>query len=259
MKRKLLIVEDEPIVALDLHEEVEQLGFEVVGIAESAEHAMAIAEIYRPDLALMDINILGCMDGIQTAKLLRCTYRIPSVFLTSYSDEATMQRAVQDLTYGYLTKPYQSHQLKAAFMVAMHIVETEEAALEAQGQMAAAVTAMRDGLLTISLDGRIQFMNAAAERVTGILPRDAHGKQLTEVLPLGDDFQIDYTGSVPPGDCAKIAALGRTLENPNGNPFHVDVAFSPMIDHGGKVTGYVVTLHGGAEQLSPESLALSQN
>jgi two-component system, cell cycle sensor histidine kinase and response regulator CckA len=247
MRRKVLIVEDEPIVALDLHEEVEQLGCEVVGIAESAEHAMAIAEIYRPDLALMDINILGCMDGIQTAQLLRCTYRIPSVFLTSYNDEATMKRAVQDLTYGYLTKPYKSHQLKAALMVAMHIVETEETALEAQGQIAAAVTAMHEGLLTVSLSGAVQFMNAAAERVTGVLPRDAYGRQLNELLALGDDFQIAAIQATAHGDCA-TAGAARTLQITDRNSLPLDMFFAPMTDNDGKLTGYAVTLRN--DQLS---------
>ena len=258
MKRKVLIVEDEPIVALDLHEEVEQLGCEVVGIAESAEHAMAIAEIYRPDLALMDINILGCMDGIQTAKLLRCTYRIPSIFLTSYCDDVTMKRAVQDMTYGYLTKPYKSHQLKAALMVAIHIVETEEAALEAQGQIAAAVTAMREGLLTVALDGSIQFMNAAAEKVTGILPRDAQGRQLTELLALGNDFQFDQIQIAAHKDCA-TANIARTLEITDRNSLPVEMCLAPMIDRDGILTGYAVTLHSVSGQTRAGAVALTQS
>jgi two-component system, cell cycle sensor histidine kinase and response regulator CckA len=259
MKRRVLIVEDEPTVALDLHEQVEELGCEVVGIAESAEHAMAIAEIYRPDLALMDINILGSMDGIQTARLLSCTYQIPSVFLTSCNDEATMKRAMQELTYGYLTKPFKTHQLKATLMVAFHMIEAEEADRADHGQIVAAVTAMSAGLLTISLEGEIQFMNAAAERVTSVLPRDARGKQLNEILAMEDGFKIDRHHMMAPGDWPKMEGIGRTLESSHGDSLPVNVSFAPMFDNGGKLTGYAVTLRTMTEQLYAEAVALTRN
>jgi two-component system cell cycle sensor histidine kinase/response regulator CckA len=259
MKRKVLIVEDEPMLALDLHEQVEELGCEVVGIAESAEHAMAIAEIYRPDLALMDINILGSMDGIQTARLLSCTYQIPSAFLTSCSDEATMKRAMQELTYGYLTKPFKTHQLKATLMVAFHIIEAEEAGRADQGQIVAAATAMHAGLLTISLEGEIQFMNAAAESLTGVLPRDARGKQLNEILTMEDGFKIDQHRTMLPGNRTKMEGIGRTHESPHGISLPVNVTFAPMIDNGGKLTGYAVTLRTMSELLYAEAAALTQN
>ena len=103
MKGKVLIVEDEPIVALDLQQELEQLGCEVVGLAESADEALVAAELIRPDLALMDIRIVGSMDGIQAARLLRSVYHVPVVFLTSYSDETTVGRHLKAMGYRKLT------------------------------------------------------------------------------------------------------------------------------------------------------------
>jgi len=79
VRGKLLIVEDEPIVALDLKQEVEQLGCEVVGVAESADEALVACGVSRPDLALMDVRIAGSVDGVQTARLLRAAYRIPVI------------------------------------------------------------------------------------------------------------------------------------------------------------------------------------
>jgi DNA-binding NarL/FixJ family response regulator len=95
MRGRVLIVEDEPIVALDLKQELEQLGCDVVGVAESAEEAMAAAELCRPDVALLDVRIIGSMDGIETAKMLRAKHQVPAVFLTSYSDESTISRAAR--------------------------------------------------------------------------------------------------------------------------------------------------------------------
>jgi DNA-binding NarL/FixJ family response regulator len=252
MKRKVLIVEDEPIVALDLHEEIEQLGCEVVGIAESADQAMAVAEIYRPDLALMDINIIGCMDGIQTAGLLHCTYRIPSLFLTSHSDRGTMERAVKDLTYGYLTKPYASHQLKAALMVALNLIAADESAQSEQQQIVAAVSAMREGLMTITLQGTIEFMNAAAERLTGALPREARGKHISEVLKLANGFPFDDAGLILLGHSSEMEGIGWTHAPTGDAPLKVNVAMSPMIDNAGVVTGHVVRFRSAVEH-APET------
>jgi CheY-like chemotaxis protein len=120
MKGKLLIVEDEPIVALDLQQEVERFGYEVVGLAESADEALIAVEETCPDLALMDIRIAGRMNGIQTARRLRDAYQIPAIFLTSYSDDSTVARAAREMPYGYLTKPFQSNELRATVQVALH-------------------------------------------------------------------------------------------------------------------------------------------
>jgi two-component system cell cycle sensor histidine kinase/response regulator CckA len=255
MKRKILIVEDEPIVALDLHEEIEQLGCDVVGIAESAEQAMAIAEIYRPDLALMDINIIGCMDGIQTAHLLYSAYRIPSVFLTSYHDHATMERAVKDLTYGYLTKPYASHQLKAALMVALNLIEADEAEQGEQIHVVAAVSAMREGLMTVTLQRTVEFMNAAAERMTGALPREARGKHISEVLKLAEGFPVDAAGMVLLGHFSEMEGVGWTHVHAGDAPLKVNVAISPMIDNAGVVTGHVVRFRSATELTVAQAIA----
>src|SRR5580698_10747948 len=80
MTGKVLIVEDEPIVALDLQQELEKFGCEVVALAESADEALLAVEETQPDLALMDLHIVGSLDGIQTARLLRDAYQVPSIF-----------------------------------------------------------------------------------------------------------------------------------------------------------------------------------
>src|ERR1039458_8995093 len=106
MRGKVLIVEDEPIVALDLKQELEMLGCEVLGVAESADEALVAAGVHRPDLALMDVRIVGSVDGIQTAGLLRAAYQIPVVFLTSYSDETTIDRKSTRLNSSHLGISY---------------------------------------------------------------------------------------------------------------------------------------------------------
>jgi two-component system, response regulator PdtaR len=108
---KLLIVEDDPMLGQDLKSVLLRLGYEVVGIAKSAEEAMSEAGKRCPDLAVMDVNIEGKLDGIQTAHLLNSVYRVPVLFLTSANDEGTVRRAVKEFSYAYLLKPFKQHLL----------------------------------------------------------------------------------------------------------------------------------------------------
>src|SRR5512143_479744 len=102
---KLLVVEDESIVALDLKSSLTMLGYEVIGTAASGEDAIAWAEAGHPDLVLMDINLQGQMDGVEAANRIRARLHTPVIFLTACVDDATLQRAKVTEPFGYLIKP----------------------------------------------------------------------------------------------------------------------------------------------------------
>jgi DNA-binding response OmpR family regulator len=103
---KILIVEDDPLLGQDLKTVLVRLGYDVVGIARSSDEAMCEAGKRCPDLTVMDVNIEGQLDGIQTAHLLNSVYRVPVLFLSSANDEATVRRAVKEFSYAYLLKPF---------------------------------------------------------------------------------------------------------------------------------------------------------
>lgn len=103
----ILIVEDEAIVALDLRQHLEDMGYGVAGIAESGGDAIALAERTAPALTLMDISLKGDMSGIDAADHLAREHQIPVIFLTSFSDKETIRKAARAEPFGYLTKPFQ--------------------------------------------------------------------------------------------------------------------------------------------------------
>jgi CheY-like chemotaxis protein len=102
---RILIVEDENIVARDLAEQLTGLGHSVIGIADHAEAAIDIAARHTPDLALMDIRLRGELDGAQTAAVLRRRFGVPSIFLSGFADDATIQRAQDSEPFGFVIKP----------------------------------------------------------------------------------------------------------------------------------------------------------
>jgi CheY-like chemotaxis protein len=111
MKARILIVEDETIVQLDLQRRLERLGHTVVGMAARGEEAVAKALELKPDLVLMDVRLDGPMDGIEAAKRIRATQQTPVVYVTAYI--ATIKDAKQDVFGPCVTKPFQTSELQA--------------------------------------------------------------------------------------------------------------------------------------------------
>ena len=109
---KILIVEDEGIIAREINARLKKMGYEVVGIADNGEDAYNKAIQQKPDLIMMDINIKGDLDGIQTARKILNDYEVPVIFLTAHTDDRTLERAKMANPYGYVVKPFQEQDLK---------------------------------------------------------------------------------------------------------------------------------------------------
>ncbi|PQV41872.1 response regulator [Methanohalophilus euhalobius] len=116
---KILVVEDENIVALGIKKMLKGMGFRVPSIAASGEEAIQKAEITFPDLVLMDIMLKGKIDGIKAAEKIYNTMDIPVVYLTAYSDEKMRQRAKKTKPYGYLIKPFEEKSLQNTIKIAL--------------------------------------------------------------------------------------------------------------------------------------------
>ncbi len=116
---RILIVEDEGIVALQIKHELEQFGHAVTGICNSGEKALESVEAVRPDLVLMDIKLSGVMDGVETAGILSARHDLPIVFLTAHSEEAMLERASDTEPYGYIVKPFDTTDLQVGIRMAI--------------------------------------------------------------------------------------------------------------------------------------------
>ena len=124
--RRILIVEDEGIVALDLKGRLGLLGYEVAGRAADGERAVQLAIELHPDLVLMDIRLEGPMDGIQAAHAIRQRCHLPVVFLTAFSEDATLERAKLAEPFGYILKPFDDRDLKTTIEMALYKHQADE-------------------------------------------------------------------------------------------------------------------------------------
>ncbi|WP_194776968.1 response regulator transcription factor [Pararhodonellum marinum] len=125
MKKRILIVEDEVMVAEEIKMSLEDLGHEVVGMVMNGDKALNALTMFNPDLALLDIHIKGSLNGIDLARLIRKNHLIPFVFLTAYSDVMTLDKAKDTLPYGYIVKPFNETDLKVSIELAIHKFQTE--------------------------------------------------------------------------------------------------------------------------------------
>jgi AmiR/NasT family two-component response regulator len=118
-KEKILIVEDDSIIAVTIEGRLKEFGYIVVGRAATGADAIKKALELRPDLVLMDIHLKGPVDGIETAETIYGIHNIPVVYLTAFSDEATLERAQKTSPFGYIVKPFSDSTLKTTLRLAL--------------------------------------------------------------------------------------------------------------------------------------------
>jgi AmiR/NasT family two-component response regulator len=136
--RRLLVVEDEALVAEDIAAHLRQLGHEVVGIVDNGEDAVRQAFALTPDAVLMDVQLRGGMDGTEAARQIRVTVGVPVIFLTSHSDALVVKRAKESEPYGFILKPFTERELMVQIEMAVyrHRMETERAQLRRELEIA---------------------------------------------------------------------------------------------------------------------------
>ena len=117
---RIMIVEDERILALDLAETLDELGYTVAGMASRADEAIELARRLDPQLILMDVRLDGDVDGITAAETIRDEHDVPVVFLTAHADDDTLQRATSSDASAYLVKPFKAPDLRCVIEIALH-------------------------------------------------------------------------------------------------------------------------------------------
>lgn len=164
---KIMVVEDEAVIAIRLQERLTAMGYHVVGISYSGEEAMKQARRLRPDLVLMDIMIPGEMDGIAVAKWVKAELDIPVIFLTAFSEDKIIERAKQAKPYGYIVKPFQDRELKASVEIALYKKETEKALKEREENFRTLAENANDGILIAVEESEYVYANQRAAEITG--------------------------------------------------------------------------------------------
>lgn len=183
-EKKILIVEDNELVALETNERLKRLGYAVTGIATTGDDAVALARSTMPDLILMDINLKGEMDGITATEQIATFLDVPVIFLTAYSDDATLQRARKTKPVAYLIKPFKERELYSNIELAMHRAKSEKV-MKRSSQMEELIStfsAMNEGIIVTDNQEQILYMNHSASLLTGFFADEILNNPVTSIF-----------------------------------------------------------------------------
>ncbi|MCK4757830.1 MAG: response regulator, partial [Thermoplasmata archaeon] len=183
-KKKIIVVEDKSIVSHDLKRRLEILGYEVPDIASSGEKAVELAREHKPDLVLMDIQLEGEMDGIDAANIIKDEMDIPVIYLTAFTDEATLKRAMITEPYAYIVKPFEPRELQISIEIALYKHEMESELEEKTDFLDLILKNTEEGIFVLDDDFNYVYINEASGRIMAHDPKEWVGKRAgTHVHP----------------------------------------------------------------------------
>jgi PAS domain S-box-containing protein len=233
---RILIVEDESIVAKDVEKRLKSLGYTVCATVSSGRKALQKVEKEHPDLVLMDIVLKGDMDGIETAEKIRSRFFIPVVYVTAYAKEHILQRAKVTEPYGYILKPFQSRELRTVIETALYKHEMEQKIRKSEEWLSTILKSVGEGVIAVDTQGVITFMNPAAEIITGCTVTGAE-KTLKDICVLQKDNSfIDITKVVKEG---VFIEMNNVMLINKDKTIPVAMSASPIRDGKG-ITGVVL-------------------
>lgn len=180
-KTRILIVEDEAIVAEDFQHTLTDLGYEVVGRCATADDAIKKAGELHPDLILMDIVLKGKKDGLYAAREINTKMDIPVIFVTVYSDRKLIENAKNGESCGYILKPFQEKQLLPSIEIALYKHKMEKQLEEAEAKYRGIVENCPDMIHSVDANGWIIFANQAECKFLGYSKKELIGKHIKEI------------------------------------------------------------------------------
>ncbi len=248
---RIMVVEDEAIVAEEIRSRLTYLKYGVPAVAASGEEAVKMAEETFPDLVLMDIRLKGDMDGVNAAEEIRSRFNIPVVYLTAYADDETLQRAKLTEPYGYILKPFKEKDLRTNIEIALHKHSVETQLKENALRLATTLKSMDDAVITTDTNGIVIFMNPLAETLTGWKCKRALGEELMTTFTTEDE----QTYEIIPDPTVKVVREGIVVSQGNcvliskdGVETPIDFSAAPIKDDAGNITGVVLVFRDVAER-----------
>ncbi|MFZ8977540.1 MAG: two-component system response regulator [Pseudohongiellaceae bacterium] len=256
---RLLVVEDEVLVARDIQARLQRMGYEVVGTVARGEDAVSTALAESPDLILMDINLKGEMDGIEAATQINEVSSVPVIYCTAYSNDEVLERAKITSPFGYVLKPFDNRELEINIEIALFKHQVEQDLAKTKQNLDATLTNVSDGVIAADQTGQVILINAVAESLTDCPGEKSKNIMLDEVLVL-EAFEpgqpaINLLNPETFVYWKQFSGMRQLLVRPDGTRIPIELSANSL-DDGEHLT--VVTFRDISQQLNYEE-TIQQN
>nr|WP_319537847.1 response regulator [uncultured Methanospirillum sp.] len=181
-RKKILIVEDEFITAMDLAENLEFMGFSVAATTDTAEEVLSLALEHSPDLILMDINLKGEMTGIEASNLIKNNLDIPIIFLTGQSDDVTISKAIESEPFGYLIKPFDDRSLKTSIAMALYKYSVEQKIKSSELRYRTIAESSDNFIAILDAELKFEYINNAGLSLLQTIPDRVIGSSISDYI-----------------------------------------------------------------------------
>ena len=253
---KILVVENENIVAKDIQNTLIKLGYVVPALAASGEEAIKKADEFNPDLVLMDIRLKGDIDGIEAAQQIYTHFKIPVIYLTAYADEETLERAKVTGPLSYIIKPFEKRELHTTIEIALYKHQMERQLKENQQWLLTILESISDAVIANDAKGCVTFMNPTAEVLTGWKQEESIGKNSTEIFNIVHEISripIESPVAEVLSEGSIVNSLAQTLLlTKDGKEIPIDRSAAPIKDDTGTIKGAVMIFRNITERKQAE-------
>lgn len=234
-KARILVAEDDEIIAEDIRLALQELNYRVAGVVATAQDAIERAEETRPDLVLMDVMLGDKSDGIDAAAYIGSQLNIPIIYLTAFADEEHLARAKVTEPFGYMIKPFRDRELHSNIEMALFKHQIESQLRESEEWLMVTLSSIGEAVISTDARGRVTFMNPVAAALTGWEVDKAASKDLKKVFKginektgksAGDLVKKLLSGADP----NKLAEQCNLLESKDGTRISIDMSIAPIRD-----------------------------
>ncbi len=242
--RKILVVEDEKILASNIRKSLQKLGYSVSEITKSGEEAIKKVAETHPHLVLIDICLAGEIDGVHIGDIIQNHFHVPVIYLTDYSEYKTLEKNQLSEPFSYIVKPFIESDLHFVVEMALYKHQSKKILYEEKQRLAAIINSMGSAVIVTYANGCIQMMNPRAELITGWRQSEAFGKDLVEVVNLVDKD----VGETIDNLAINVIESGKALNLPenctlitkDGKEIAIGDNVAPLRDQKGNITGAVL-------------------
>lgn len=241
---RILIVEDEKIISLDLQRRLERFGYSIAGTTADGQDAIDKCSELKPSIVLMDIMLSGPIDGIESARIINKKLGIPVVFITAYADEKTLERAKEAEPFGYILKPFKERELYTTIDIALYKHRVDKQLKSQERLFSAILHSVNDAIIAIDMNLDILFSNPTAERFIGLEEHAIKGKPLLDFIRFSDGRNnlLDTEALLPTGNVsAPFTEL--SIKNSLDKSFIIDGAFTKIHEVENDIKGFVLAFH----------------